>query len=207
MASFDIDNHCRKLQICSRQGSQQPSSSKTVQVGGDIPGPGRCSSPVCGKLKEQRRKKPAAYCRYTPALPYSSTSNPLHSLPPLEHSEPGTPVALCSWSAARLLQCSLCDVQLGTVLCDLQTGPQSSKGAGANLHSLPVFGRSHCTYRPRTAECLHKLQISHTPSLPLQRRERPKPVAPRVNVMNMNSLRILRILLKALQTSYLLFGR
>lgn len=23
MASFDIDNHCQKLQICSRQGSQQ----------------------------------------------------------------------------------------------------------------------------------------------------------------------------------------
>lgn len=151
----------------------ESSSSKTEQVGGNIPGPGSCSSPACGKLKEPRRTKPATSCtyRYLPSPRPSLQTCYIFSLP-LEHSELDTPIALCSWSAARLLQRSLCDVQLGTALCDLQTGPQSPEGAGAHLHSLPVFGQSHCTYSPRAAECPHKAHRFHTPHVNFaQRRE------------------------------------
>lgn len=161
MASFDIDNHCQKLQICSRQPTES-SSSKTKQLGGNIPGPGSCSSPVCGKPKEPARTN--CYLKYIWYLPSPRPSPQtcyIFSLP-LEHSEPDTPIALCRWSAARLLQRSPCDVQLGTVLCDLQTGPQCPKGAGAHLHSLPVFALSHCIYSPRAAEYLHKVQTDFT---------------------------------------------
>lgn len=45
------------------------------------------------------------------------------------------------------------------------------------------------------------------PTLTLHRGERPKPAVPTVTVMNTNGLRILKILLKALQITYLLFDR
>lgn len=41
----------------------ETSSSKTKHVGGDIPGPGSCSSPVCGKA-ERTKKDKACYLLY-----------------------------------------------------------------------------------------------------------------------------------------------
>lgn len=60
IASCYIYNHCQKL-LKAKQPTE-PSASKTKQVGGDIPDPGNCFPPqgsVCGKLKAQRRTKPA----------------------------------------------------------------------------------------------------------------------------------------------------
>lgn len=174
----------------------ESSSSKTKHVGGDIPGPGSCSSPVCGKA--ERTKKDKAWY-----LLYICFCSPLHfhfKLVTFSLSHLNT-VIQASYSSLQPGFQSIPLVMSSWGLCSVTFKqhhiPQGCWGQFTLIASL-WWNALHLQSPKLLSACTKCRQISHPPHLPLQRRERPKPVVPTVNVMTMNDLRTLRILLKAL---------
>lgn len=128
-----------------------------------------------------------------------STSNPLHFLPPAwtqwgRHSCSSLQLICSQASAVFPFWCPA-----GWGLCSVTFKQDHSPPRVLGpiyTHYQALVEATACTVPEVLNACTNYRQISHTPCLPLQRRERPKSVVLMVKVMNMNSLRILRISLK-----------
>lgn len=144
-------------------------------MGGDIPGPGSCSSSVCGKLKEARRTKPATSCTCTLALPWTSTSNLLHFLPPTWTQWARHPYSslqlICSQAS---MICSVPFVMSSWGLCSVTFKQDHSLPVGQGpiyTHCQSLVEGSAPTVPELLRACTKCRQISHPPHSPLQRRD------------------------------------
>lgn len=149
------------------------------------------------KLKEPRRTRPDTYCTSAFALPYTSTSNLLHFLSPTWTQWSRHPMVYTLRPGFQSIPLVISSWGLCSVTFKQHHIPQGCWGQFTLIASL-WWNALHLQSPKLLSACTKCRQISHPPHLPLQRRERPKPVVPTVNVMSMNDFRTLRILLKAL---------